>query len=129
MSIQSLDATTVRLTWQGSAQAAGYRVWVRNATTGGPFTADQSSTDTNSHEIAFLFPGNWNFEFCVSAFNGALESDRSGCVSVPLPPPSAGLAGRSAAAGRSPDPVEQSPLLEGRFADPGRDLVAAATGR
>ncbi|MER7950501.1 fibronectin type III domain-containing protein [Streptomyces sp. NPDC096079] len=128
--IQSLDATTVRLTWQGSAQAAGYRVWVRNASAGGPFTADQSTTDTTSHEIAFLFPGNWNFEFCVSAFNGALESGRSGCVSVPLPPPSAGLAGRSSTAvGRSPDPAAPSPWAEGRSADPGRDLVAAAPGR
>ncbi|MFI8391858.1 fibronectin type III domain-containing protein [Streptomyces sp. NPDC085540] len=126
--IQSLDDTTVRLTWQGSAQAAGYRVWVRNATAGGPFTAEQSSTDTPSHEVAFLFPGNWNFEFCVSAFNGALESGRSGCVSVP--PPSAGRAGQSSAAGsRSPDSAAQSPLLEGRFADPGRDLVAVAPGR
>ncbi|MFF0429453.1 fibronectin type III domain-containing protein [Streptomyces sp. NPDC004520] len=117
--IRSLDATTVRLTWQGSAQAAGYQVWVRNVTTGGPFTADQSTTDTTSHEIAFLFPGNWNFEFCVSAFNGALESHRSGCVSVPLPPPSAGLAGPS------PDPAERSTLLEDRFADPLSDLTAA----
>ncbi|MFF5922700.1 fibronectin type III domain-containing protein [Streptomyces flavochromogenes] len=128
--IQSLDATTVRLTWQGSAQAAGYRVWVRNATEGGPFTADRSTTDTTSHEVAFLFPGNWNFEFCVSAFNGALESHRSGCVRVPLPPPSAGLAGRSSAdVGRSPEPAAQSPLREARFADRGRDLVAAAPGR
>ncbi|MFJ3816098.1 phosphatidylinositol-specific phospholipase C domain-containing protein [Streptomyces sp. NPDC090056] len=85
LKVTSTDATTVRLDWTGSAAAAGYRVWVRNVTGGGPSTADEHVVEETSHGIAFLFPGVWNFEFCVTAVNGALESGKSSCVVAPRP--------------------------------------------
>ncbi|MFE5509875.1 phosphatidylinositol-specific phospholipase C domain-containing protein [Streptomyces sp. NPDC056529] len=86
LKVTSTDATTVRLDWTGSAAAAGYRVWVRNVTGGGQSTADEYVVEGTSHGIAFLFPGVWNFEFCVTAVNGALESGKSSCVVAPRPP-------------------------------------------
>ncbi|MFE0771555.1 fibronectin type III domain-containing protein [Streptomyces sp. NPDC058861] len=83
----AVDPTTVQLEWKGSREAAGYRVWVRNATEGGAFRTDEYISETTDRGIAFLFPGYWNFEFCVSAVNGAAESPRSRCVSLPGPPP------------------------------------------
>ncbi|MFE2585327.1 fibronectin type III domain-containing protein [Streptomyces sp. NPDC059378] len=133
VTIKSIDATTVQLDWQGSTGAAGYRVWTRNVNDPGhTYTADDYVSDTPQRQIAFLFPGNWNFEFCVSAINGALESDRSSCVSVPLPPPSTG--------GSTPTPstmsrqstahaVEAPQLDEGRLTQQQRDLAAAAAPR
>jgi lysophospholipase L1-like esterase len=85
LQVTSTDATTVRLTWTGSAGAAGYRVWVRNTTNGGPSTVDGNVVEGTSHGIAYLFPGVWNYEFCVTAVNGEAESDRSGCVVAPRP--------------------------------------------
>ncbi|MCN9244377.1 fibronectin type III domain-containing protein [Streptomyces sp. RY43-2] len=100
LTVRSVDATTVDLNWQGSQEAAGYRVWVRNLLDGGPFTSDEYVTDTTSRTIAFLFPGYWNFEFCVTAINGSLESDKSNCVGLPDrpglrsgPSPSPGVGG------------------------------------
>ncbi|MET8101877.1 fibronectin type III domain-containing protein [Streptomyces sp. NPDC005236] len=129
LTVKSLDPTTVQLNWQGSPEAAGYRVWVRNLNEhNGPTTPDPYISDTPDHQIAFLFPGNWNFEFCVTAINGVLESDRTPCVSVPLPPPSAGAARAPSKLTRSrlvSNPARESLLKEGRFADPHRDVVSA----
>lgn len=83
--VTSTDATTAQLNWNGSAAAAGYRVWVRNVTSGGQSTADESIIERTNHGIAFLFPGVWNYEFCMTAINGALESGKSACVVAPRP--------------------------------------------
>ncbi len=83
--VTSTDATTVQLSWNGASGAAGYRVWVRNTNNGGPSTADENVVDATSHGVAYLFPGAWNYEFCVTAVNGAAESDRSNCVVAPRP--------------------------------------------
>ncbi|MFF5176141.1 fibronectin type III domain-containing protein [Micromonospora sp. NPDC000089] len=80
--VTSVDPTTVQLTWDGSAQAAGYRVAVRNIN-GGAVTYEESAG--TSHGIAFLFPGVWNYEFCVTAVNGDAQSGRSNCVIAPRP--------------------------------------------
>ncbi|MCD9900986.1 fibronectin type III domain-containing protein [Streptomyces sp. MT29] len=79
------DATTVQLSWKGSAQAAGYRVWIRNMNNGSQSAADESVISTTNHGIAFLVPGTWNYEFCMTAVNGALESGKSNCVVAPRP--------------------------------------------
>ncbi|MFJ9742673.1 fibronectin type III domain-containing protein [Streptomyces sp. NPDC101166] len=89
----AVDPTTVQLDWKGSKEAAGYRVWVRNVTEGGAFTSDEYVTEDTGRGIAFLFPGYWNFEFCVTAINGAAESPRSDCVSLPNPPSGTGVGG------------------------------------
>ncbi|KAB8236592.1 uncharacterized protein BDW43DRAFT_323679 [Aspergillus alliaceus] len=48
----------------------------------------------------FLFPGTWNYQWCVSAFNGDLESERGACVLAPSP-----TTGESAAQTCPPPPA------------------------
>lgn len=81
LQVESVDPTTVKLKWCGSPGAAGYHAWFRNVNN----VTDISKIDGISgmeatYGIAFLFPGVWNFEFCVSAINGELESGKSSCV-------------------------------------------------
>lgn len=84
--INTLDATSVQVAWDSVSTAAGYRVWVRNKTDGEEFKTDEyGTTRANSHEIFFLFPGVWNFEFCVTSYNGNLESARSKCITATRP--------------------------------------------
>ncbi|MFG2936708.1 fibronectin type III domain-containing protein [Streptomyces sp. NPDC048282] len=87
LQVTSTDGTTVKLTWNASSGAAGYRIWVRNINDGSASTADENATtmDTTSG-VAYLFPGVWNYEFCVTAINGAAESGKSECVVAPKPP-------------------------------------------
>lgn len=131
VTVKSLDATTVQLNWKGSPEAAGYRVWVRNvnapegSNTEGPYL-----TDNPEHQIAFLFPGNWNYEFCITAVNGALESDKSSCVHVPLPPPSAGggTPPPSANSREGAEPAKESLLKLGQAAAAPKNSAAAPAG-
>jgi len=85
LTVVSTDPTTVQLSWNASGAAAGYRVWIRNINNGSVSAADESIVDGTSHGIAYLFPGVWNYEFCVTAVNGALESGKSNCVVAPRP--------------------------------------------
>ncbi|WP_206508055.1 fibronectin type III domain-containing protein [Streptomyces chrestomyceticus] len=85
LKVTSTDATTVQLTWTGSPQAAGYRVWIRNINDGSRSTADEYIVDGTSRGIAYLVPGVWNYEFCVTAVNGEAESGKSNCVVAPRP--------------------------------------------
>ncbi|MEE1782149.1 fibronectin type III domain-containing protein [Streptomyces sp. SP17BM10] len=87
LEVTSTDATTVQLTWAGSSQAAGYRVWIRNINDGSPSKADEYVTNEAGRGIAYLVPGVWNYEFCVTAINGEAESSKSNCV-IALRPPS-----------------------------------------
>ncbi|MET7817186.1 MULTISPECIES: NPP1 family protein [Micromonospora] len=83
--VSSTDATTVQLTWTGASQAAGYRVWVRNINDGSQSSASEGIVTGTTHGISFLFPGVWNYEFCVSSVNGVLESGKSTCVVAARP--------------------------------------------
>ncbi|MEV7405772.1 GDSL-type esterase/lipase family protein [Streptomyces sp. NPDC091267] len=127
VTIKSTDATTVQLNWQGSPDAAGYRVWTRDLRK--PYEAyktDESVSDTPDRQIAFLFPGNWNFEFCITAINGEMETDRSTCVSLPPPAPSnGGVTPPSTSSHHAPAPAGESLLTNGQLAEPQRNSVAA----
>lgn len=101
LKVTSTDPTTVQLTWAGSRQAAGYRVWVRNINSDSPSKADEYVTNETSRGIAYLFPGVWNYEFCVTAVNGEAESGKSNCVIAPRPP-SKGAAAASPTAPKKP---------------------------
>ncbi|MFF7731178.1 fibronectin type III domain-containing protein [Streptomyces sp. NPDC008001] len=85
LKVTSTDATTVQLSWNGSDQAAGYRIWVRNVNDGSASKADETIVNETSRGIAYLFPGVWNYEFCVTAINGEAESGKSNCVIAPRP--------------------------------------------
>ncbi|KAL4749306.1 hypothetical protein BDW72DRAFT_204849 [Aspergillus terricola var. indicus] len=81
--VQNLDATTVRLQWDSVSGASGYSVHVRSVRDNTAFRVDGTTAQT-SYEVAWLFPGNWNFEFCVSAFNGNLETAPVSCIIPPV---------------------------------------------
>lgn len=81
--VTTMDPTTVQITWAGDQGSGGYTFTVRNATSHEVLTDDKGSTDVPCYEVAFLFPGTWNYEFCVTAYNGNLESPMSECVTAP----------------------------------------------
>ncbi|MEU1680408.1 GDSL-type esterase/lipase family protein [Micromonospora zamorensis] len=76
----ALDASSVYLTWNKSTGAAGYRVWVRNPIDGSEMTASDQIIMETTWGVGFLIYGALNYEFCVTAVNGALESGMSNCV-------------------------------------------------
>ncbi|KAI1853038.1 hypothetical protein JX265_012794 [Neoarthrinium moseri] len=81
LKVISTDSTTVQLQWTGSSAAARYRWWTRNISDGSASTSsDPSSTDVACHFIGWLFPGVWNFEFCVSGYDGVNEFVKGNCV-------------------------------------------------
>ncbi|CZR68450.1 uncharacterized protein PAC_18349 [Phialocephala subalpina] len=86
LQITSVDATTIQMAWCGSPAAAGYRFWHRNINDAtSVLFADNSSTSDTHYGVAYLIPGVWNYEFCISAYNGQLESGLSTCVTSPQP--------------------------------------------
>ncbi|PNH37881.1 hypothetical protein VD0002_g2912 [Verticillium dahliae] len=85
--VSNTDPTTVLLSWPYTTNFASYRVWFRNHKTNEAFRTDGYSTATdNSHTVAFLFPGTWNYEFYVVAMNGNIEGGRSNTVIPPVYP-------------------------------------------
>jgi hypothetical protein len=104
--VTSVDDTSVQLTWSGSNEAAGYRIWTRNINDGSKSSAAESIITNTSHGIGFLFPGVWNYEFCATAINGAAESSKSNCVVAPRP---AGSAARSSTSSAEPPAARQAP--------------------
>lgn len=87
LKITAKDATSAHLTWTGSPAAAGYQLWFRNVNEPDSELCKVNGTESKpSSDQYFLVPGVWNFEWCVSAFNGSAESDR--CESVLAPRPS-----------------------------------------
>ncbi|KAH7349089.1 fibronectin type III domain-containing protein [Pyrenochaeta sp. MPI-SDFR-AT-0127] len=71
LKVNTKDGTTVILNFDGSANAANYRAWTRNINNASDFSkADLSVVGQPCLGIAFLFPGVWNYEFCVTAMNG-----------------------------------------------------------
>lgn len=84
--IESGDATTAHLTWSEVAGAAGYYLWTRNVNNASSVSTRQNITrDGGCADVGFLFPGVWNYEFCVQAFNGDDLSPKGGCATAPSP--------------------------------------------
>lgn len=79
--VTSLDPTTIKMDWCGSPLAAAYQFWSRNINTAGSIlTSDNTTVSATTQDWYFLYPGVWNYEFCVSAVNGDLESGLSNFV-------------------------------------------------
>ncbi|GFF92627.1 exochitinase 1 [Aspergillus udagawae] len=79
----TIDATTIRLEWNAVSGAAGYNFYYRSVRDNTALKLGDTTTET-SKGVAFLFPGNWNFEFCVSAWNGNLETAPVSCIIPPV---------------------------------------------
>ncbi|GMG05367.1 unnamed protein product [Aspergillus oryzae] len=87
------DQTTVHLTWDSLSAAAGYRLWLRNVNaTGSKLEALNYTVEAACSDQYYLFPGTWNYEWCVSAFNGNAESAKGKCVLAPSPDEDGGAA-------------------------------------
>lgn len=85
LGVTNVDPTTVTLSWSAATNAVGYSIWVRSIRDDTEFRIDGTTTDT-SWTVAFLFPGTWNYEFCVAGYNGNLETDHDVCVTPPVYP-------------------------------------------
>jgi hypothetical protein len=82
-----IDLTTLHMTWDGSLIDAGYNLWVQNVNAANSTLSELGPGDGTStcDDVYYLFPGVWNFEFCVMAFNGNDYSGLSNCVILPSP--------------------------------------------
>ncbi|KAH7030560.1 fibronectin type III domain-containing protein, partial [Microdochium trichocladiopsis] len=81
--IVARDGVTVRINFDAVPGAAGYQLYTRNVNQAGSvLVADPFSRRSNCYGVTFLFPGAWNFEYCLMAYNGNLESDMS-CIMGP----------------------------------------------
>ncbi|KAF5962657.1 carbohydrate esterase family 3 protein [Fusarium bulbicola] len=77
LKILSTDPTTVHITWTGSDSAGGYHVWNRNVNEkDGKFAIVANVTGSTCLDDFLLFPGTWNYEWCVSAYSGNEESQQ-----------------------------------------------------
>ena len=85
LQVFTTNGYTVKITWDGSPWAAGYRVYTRNINNATDYlkTDEWSKVTSTCHGITYLFPGAWNYEFCVVSFNGDLESSLHNCVTAP----------------------------------------------
>ncbi|RHZ67377.1 uncharacterized protein CDV56_109579 [Aspergillus thermomutatus] len=81
--VHTIDATSIRLEWNAVSGASGYSIHVRSVRDNTALRVDGTTAET-SYGVGFLFPGNWNFEFCVSAFNGNLEIAPASCIIPPV---------------------------------------------
>lgn len=86
LSVTNTDATTVSLTWDNMANAVGYALYIKSLLDADSVYTLISTWDTNSAGDAFLFPGTWHYSFCVTAYNGNLESPMTSCVTPPVYP-------------------------------------------
>ncbi|KAI7970319.1 hypothetical protein EIK77_005460 [Talaromyces pinophilus] len=76
------DPTTVTITWDASVYTASYSIYVRSVRDNTAFQLGGTTTDTTV-SWAYLFPGTWNFEFCVAAVNGELQSMYTDACVIP----------------------------------------------
>jgi lysophospholipase L1-like esterase len=78
------EGATVQMTWDAMDYAYGYRIWTRNIQNASDVLTPGILTFTETCAGAtYLFPGAWNFEFCVTSYNGNYESVLTGCTVAP----------------------------------------------
>lgn len=78
------EGATVQMTWDAMADAAQYRVWTRSLLNASSvLSPGEFTTSETCYGGTYLFPGAWNFEFCVTAMNGNYETSLSGCQVAP----------------------------------------------
>ncbi|KAI1818407.1 hypothetical protein GGS20DRAFT_528484 [Poronia punctata] len=85
LDVVNIDPTTVRLSWNAVANAGGYAIYHRSVRDNTALEIWGTTTST-SQEVIWLYPGTWNFEFCIAAYNGDLETSHNACVIPPVYP-------------------------------------------
>jgi len=78
----------IQLGWTASNGAEGYHVYSRYVPDNGAFTkSPEIAAPVTTTGIAWLYPGAWHFEFCISAYGGGMESGHGqACVIPPVYP-------------------------------------------
>ncbi|KAH8168307.1 fibronectin type III domain-containing protein [Sarocladium implicatum] len=82
LKVVNKEPTTITLSWNASPSAGGYEILYRAIATPEKIEIVGTTTDT-TYEVGFLFPGTWNYEFCVHSYNGNLQA---ACTSFIRPP-------------------------------------------
>ena len=73
-------------------------MWARNINqAGSQLQVISNVTGVTWNDEFFLFPGVWNYEFALSAFNGDTESPRGPAIVAPSPVAAAGSVGPTCA--------------------------------
>ncbi|GIZ47199.1 hypothetical protein CKM354_001029800 [Cercospora kikuchii] len=86
LQVNSNDPATVHLTWNAVAGAAGYILARRNVNQQGSQLERFTTTEEGTCSMhGFQFPGAWNYEWAVLAFNGEAESSLSAPRTAPVP--------------------------------------------
>ncbi|KAF2004167.1 SGNH hydrolase [Amniculicola lignicola CBS 123094] len=87
LKVVNTEPTTIKLSWNiATGASAGYAIYYRSIRAGAETAQALAGTTTSTtYEIGFLWPGTWYYEFCVSAYNGNLESAKP-CVVPPVYP-------------------------------------------
>jgi hypothetical protein len=85
--VYEYDAVRIQLAWPSSNGAEGYYIYTRYIPDGSAFTKGSAIPSYTTIGIGLLFPGAWNYEFCISAYVGGQESDHStACTTPPVFP-------------------------------------------
>ncbi|KAL7795689.1 hypothetical protein V8C43DRAFT_304570 [Trichoderma afarasin] len=78
------EGATVQLTFDSNPNAYAYGFYTRSLLEPDqPYILGGYTSEVPCIGVTFLFPGAWNFEFCVVAYNGDSSSPMSECVQGP----------------------------------------------
>ncbi|PVH78878.1 carbohydrate esterase family 3 protein [Cadophora sp. DSE1049] len=110
------DGAHMYVTWDSVPGAAGYIIWRRSLLEAGSTLARGSPNNgaLGCEDVYFQFPGTWNYEYAVSAYNG----DNEGNLGTPKDGPNA-VAGASIPM----CPADATPVCFGGGAAPGTDPI------
>ena len=74
------------MTWNAVGGAAAYKVYVNgDQAAGGHKDTTGAVVEATNYGIAYMFPGTWHYQVCLTATNGNLESGQT-CVTPPVYP-------------------------------------------
>lgn len=75
---------TAVVTWNDDANAFGWRIYVRYLLEPNhPYLPWYEEPEVPCISMGGMFPGTWNFEYCVVAYNGNFSTGYSTCVTGP----------------------------------------------
>ncbi|KAF3066283.1 hypothetical protein CFAM422_009276 [Trichoderma lentiforme] len=78
------EGATVQLTFNSDPNAFSYGFYTHSLMEPNqPYVLGGYTSDVPCIGVTFLFPGAWNYEFCVVAYNGNSSSPMSECVQGP----------------------------------------------
>lgn len=83
LQIRAIDTTTAHLSWTPVPEAAGYRIWQHRIDDESEPLPDDGVITNPFADVYQLSPGTQYHEFCVSSFNGNVESAHGLCVIAP----------------------------------------------